>query len=263
MGNISACVTGPQLYVCPNIVLCCTKNNKIDKYIKTIDFDACQASSIPLVIKNGTDFKENCYVETGELVCDTPVPSSANCCESESHSCPPGCPPKIPTENHYPLLRSTETNPQSATSSPASPSTSSRAMQSSGTTTSTTDPLRAPNPAARTSVSSSGQLATPTSPQVLQNNRAAPKSNTAAVAGGIAGGIIGLALLLTVLAICSRRRTTRTLRGTDQGKLPVWGSGQARTIGAGGGELEEIKQGPSPSICNLFLRLCVKLTTSL
>ena len=87
-------------------------------------------------------------------------------------------------------------------------------------------------------------------------------SNTAAVAGGIAGGIVGLALLLAVLAICYRQRITRLLKGTDQGKLATWGSGQARATGAGGRELEEIKQGPSPSNYTLFPQQCDKLTIS-
>ena len=102
-------------------------------------------------------------------------------------------------------------------------------------------------------------IATTASKPVPPTYKPATKTNTAAVAGGIAGGIIGLALLLAVLAICYRRRPTRPLKLMDQRKLPTWGSGQARAIGADGGELEEIKQGPSPSNCTLFPRPSVKL----
>ena len=100
---------------------------------------------------------------------------------------------------------------------------------------------------------------TPVGQPLSQNSKS---SNTAAVAGGIAGGIVGLALLLAVLAICYRRRPTQLLKNTDQGKLSTWVSGQARAIGSGGRELEEIKQGPSPSNYTSFIQACVKLITS-
>lgn len=250
MSNASACSTGTQLYVfCSSeIKHCCTNSTNEACY----DNPYYDCPRVPPYYNqfsedwNASSLKIECQVYTPFLVCDKLWASYNDCCNSDSHKCV--CPQGEAPSQSVSFYLSTESKPQSAAT------TSPHVIESSGlssTTTSTAGPFGAQIPPARPSVLSSARLATPlatpTGRQDLQNSRAAPKANTAAVAGGIAGGIIGLALLLAVLAICYRRRPTRPLKNTDQGKLPRWGAGQARAIGAGGGELEEIKQGPSPS----------------
>ena len=174
----------------------------------------------------------------------TTPPPFMGCCKS--NPCSHGCPPEIP----------------STTSSSIS------SFASSPTSTNTAD-----TPAGANTVASAAQGLHTLSGSVPTVNAAAqsvihavtspPKSNTAAIAGGVVGGIVGLALLLALLAIHRRWRTTRPLQDMGEGRSPTWGSGNARSLQPGEAELEEMKQGPSPSKRTLSLRPCIELTASL
>ena len=84
-------------------------------------------------------------------------------------------------------------------------------------------------------------------PVGLPASRPTKSSNTATVAGGVTGGLVALALLLAILVHYRRWRATGPLQTTNQTKFSIRGSGRARPIDAGAAELQEIKQGPSPS----------------
>ena len=101
-----------------------------------------------------------------------------------------------------------------------------------------------------TSISLPGSTPTETAAgqSTLRPATPAPKSNTTAIAGGVAGGIVGLALLVALLTICCRRRTTGPQTHMDEGNSPTWGQGNARSSQPGDAEQEEIKQGPSLSM---------------
>ena len=270
--NNSACPSGSDLYVfCPHYehevfpVPCCMNTTSNG----TSCGDPCPYDGSRPTTHNATRIikRSTCHFEEDTtFVCKTPVPSYSDCCtQIEDTPCPQRC-SQVDAAADVSFVLGAGTESQSVTSPTSSPSTSpymthSPLLATATTSTIAIDPLRPQNSAALTSVLNSGPGATHTDQPDLQNNRAAPKSNTAAVAGGIAGGVVGLALLLAVLAICYRQRITGPLKGTDQRKLPTWGIGQARAIGAGGGELEEIKPGPSPSNYILFPRPCIKLIT--
>ena len=75
----------------------------------------------------------------------------------------------------------------------------------------------------------------------------APKSNVAAIAGGVIGGIVGLALVVGLLVICCRRRNTGPQHNINGGRYPAWDSGQPRSTQLDNAELGEMKQAASSS----------------
>ena len=74
--------------------------------------------------------------------------------------------------------------------------------------------------AASTSVSDSAP--SQTAPQTAT---AGSKPRTAAIAGGVVGGVAGLAVLAVLLALCYRRRNRRPPQQMSEEESPVWGSG--------------------------------------
>lgn len=96
-------------------------------------------------------------------------------------------------------------------------------------------------------ISGSKTTVAPTDQSVVQTPNPVPNSNNAAIAGGIAGGIVGLALLVALLAICYRRRTTRSQQHMNEGRSSRSGTGQARSLRCDDAELEEMKQGSPPT----------------
>ncbi|KAF6219475.1 hypothetical protein HO133_003942 [Letharia lupina] len=148
-------------------------------------------------------------------------------------------------------------SPKFQTCHPALMEADSNSFASSPTSTNTAD-----TPAGANTVASAAQGLHTLSGSVPTVNAAAqsvihavtspPKSNTAAIAGGVVGGIVGLALLLALLTIHRRWRTTRRLQDMGEGRSPTWGSGNARSLQPGEAELEEMKQGPSPTSSTLL-----------
>ena len=181
------------------------------------------------------------------------------CCKNETRPCP-NCPQGL---SIYPLLLSWETDTQTppatsvpyiATAPTVRPTLSSAANTAGqfGGVDSGSSPPSYPPPTSFTAQSftspasglGSSSTRTPVGLPVSKHTKA---SNTASVAGGVTGGIVAIALLLAIFVIYHRWRTTGPLRNRDQKKFSIWGSGQARPIDAGAAELQEIKQGPSPS----------------
>ena len=75
----------------------------------------------------------------------------------------------------------------------------------------------------------------------------APKSNPTAIAGGVAGGIVGLALLVGLFTICCRRRHTIPQHDVDEGRSLALGSAQPNSTQPDNAELVGMKQGASSS----------------
>ena len=87
-------------------------------------------------------------------------------------------------------------------------------------------------------------------------------SNPTAIAGGVAGGIVGLALLVGLLAICCRRRHVRPQHDMDEGGSLASGSVLPDSTQLDHAELEAMKQGASSSQSHqLSLRPCRQLIT--
>lgn len=111
----------------------------------------------------------------------------------------------------------------------------------------------AQGPASMTSVPSAVTAAAKTTQSAIQTATESQKSNTAAIEGGVAGGIIGLALLIGLLAICCHRRM-KPRQLMDKGRSPPWSLGLARSLQPVNADLEEMKQGSSQSVlCHLSI----------
>lgn len=99
-----------------------------------------------------------------------------------------------------------------------------------------------------------------TSTPVSESTSTSP--NTAAIAGGVVGGIAGLALLVGLLVLYRRRRKTKTEDGIDNESFSAWNSGQPHSMQPGSAELNEIKQGPSTSQLLLLLHTIIHTANS-
>lgn len=203
----------------------------------------------------------------------TTPPPFMGCCKS--YPCSDGCPPENLTESFLAFNSSDDLDfgflSAIGASIPSTTSSSISSFASSPTSTNTADTPAGANTVAsaaqgfHTSISLSGSATTVNAAgqSVIHAVTSPPKSNTAAIAGGVVGGVVGLALLLALLTIHRRWRPTRPLQDVGEGGSPTWGSGNARSLQSGEAELEEMKQGPSPSKRTLSLRPCIELTASL
>ena len=172
-----------------------------------------------------------------------------SCCMNETSQCT-SCSQVESNQSWFLILDAgSEVSPSSPVNSPSASSnttdTSGEANLTSTTKISATPTSSTAQIAAtQNSVSDSQSTTTPVGRPVSSDSRS---SNTAAVAGGVTGGIVALALLLAILVVYCRRRITGPLKNADQRKISTWGSGEAHPIQAGDAELQEIKQGRSPS----------------
>ena len=170
-----------------------------------------------------------------------------------------------------PSLSTPEVPVSSRTSSSPSPSSSLSSSYSAfphtGFITSTTDlgsvSTETPGQQATLSTVSTLPESTSSSPNAATlPESASTSSNVAAIAGGVAGGIAGLALLVGLFAICRHRRKIRSQRGIGKGRFSAWNSGQPRSMQPGSAELDEIKQGPSTRKLPLLLHTIILKTNS-
>lgn len=160
--------------------------------------------------------------------------------------CSHGCSKEDPTQafsTYGPKLtdRSTTFIPMSTKEASNSSTTSSVSPSSINTSFDTPTPAHSSVLTANLAGQSALHTETP-APKIT--NPLATKSNATAIAGGVAGGIVGLALLVGLLAICCRRRNTRPL---DEGRSLAWGSGPPYSTQPDNAELEVMKQGASSS----------------
>ena len=264
--SLSPCPSGGQFYACASFIGCCMTQtcNKLDR---------CSDDSLrPASFNVSYSKKGHCNADSNWIECEHTLHSFMGCCKSNINPCLYGCPQGDLTPARLSFNQDIAGDFLSTagplipyTGSPTSiktpdvpegivPATST----AQGSATSSSIPTSVPtvNQAANTAENTAGQ-----SP--LQTAKSAPRSNTAAIAGGVVGGIVGLGCLLALLAIYCRRRIARPIQGIDDGRYPASGTGSVRALQPDNAELEELKQGPSPSKCMFSIGLCIELTVSL
>lgn len=226
----SPCPNDGQFNACSGLSGCCT--------IESCDGgDGCPYIDLEPASFNATSSgEEACRVDSEWVGCDYRTPSCI-CCKS--HPWSDGSPPKNLTQGKLAINSSGVgyfpfDTIEVWTSSPMFPSPASVPTSTKEVNTLTS-----------ISVTESLSAAT-TAPQPGQTIRPVPTPSTATIAGGVTGGVVGLALLVALLAICCRRRTTRQQQHTNEEKSPTWSSGRSRVIQPDAAELDEIKQGQSP-----------------
>lgn len=191
------------------------------------------------------DVTQGCHQGSSGYTCPDAISiASMSCCERDpcSHGCPKGDRTQA-SLTHGPKLtdKSVTSIPMSTNEASNSSTTSSVSPSSINTSFDTPTPAHSSVPT--TNVAGQSALHTET-PAPKTTNPTALKSNATAIAGGVTGGIIGLALLIGLLAICCRRRNTRPL---DEGRSLAWGSGPPYSTQPDNAELEVMKQGASSS----------------
>lgn len=222
MPSLSPC----QFYVCSGLVAYCPPG--------TCNFVCPNSNPKPASFNATCSGNGDCHAGSNRTACDdTNWSTRKGCCESHFDGCDGDCPQGNFTISYFPL------DPDaSSTSSP---------MPTNIATSPAVIPT-AQGSATSTSVSGSVPAATPAGQSAFHTATPAPKSNNGAIAGGVVGGVAGLALLVAVLAIYCRRRTSRPLQDMDEGRSATRDSGVARSSQPNiDAELEEIKQGHSPS----------------
>ncbi|KAF6228570.1 hypothetical protein HO173_011873 [Letharia columbiana] len=259
MSNMQSCPGGGRFQVCHlrnRFVGCCSTSACTDGCPHD---DLRPASFNPHIRSQNQDCRQgglwyNCLF--------TNSPGFMGCCKS--NPCSDGCPPGNLTESFLAFNSSDDFDfgflSAIGASIPSTTSSSISSFASSPTSINTADTPAGANTVAsaaqgfHTSISLSGSATTVNAAgqSVIHAVTSPPKSNTAAIAGGVVGGIVGLALLLALLTIHRRWRTTRPLQDVGEGRSPTWGSGNARSLQSGEAELEEMKQGPSPTSSTLL-----------
>lgn len=255
------CPSGGRFYACPTFLGCCA--------IETcsIDLDRCPTDELKPASFNAT-YSGSGKCHTGSwMACQNTTLSFMGCCKSDNH-CASGCPPGDLTPGHLsdqhilvPLSSATATsitNPERPYALFTMPTDTPDASGETVPGTSTAQGF-----ATSASVPDSVPAAITTGQSGLQTAKSVPRSNTAAIAGGVVGGIVGLAFLVALLAIYCRRRFTRPPQDIDDGRTSTLGTGNVRALRPNNAELEEIKQGPSPSKCTITIGACIDLMASL
>lgn len=249
-----------HFWICDDLIGCC-KSDSCNGLWKDTNEKPRFVTFEATFYHNGT------YRASNNGTCEYFSSSSNSCCDSDSYTCPVNCPHELPKDllsdifhpTTSPSIARTSSKLSSSTSSPQYLEMSSSVSSSVPTTTAASQSTPLNDTPASSSVSSSIAATTvedqPTRPtdthSSASTNTPTSKSNSTAIAGGVAGGIVGLALLVGLLAICCRRRTARPQQ-TVEGRSSVLGSGQPRSLQTDSAELEEMKQGPTPSRCSFL-----------
>lgn len=194
---------------------------------------------------HGDDVTQGCHQGSSWYTCSDAIPlSSMGCCKPDP--CSHGCPKEDPTQaflTYGPKLTDKSGTFIPTSTNQASNSSTTSSVSPSSINTSFDTPTPAHSSVLTANVAGQPALHTET-PAPKTINPSASKSNATAIAGGVAGGIVGLALLVGLLAICCRRRNTRPL---DEGRSLAWGSGPPYSTQPDNAELEVMKQGASSS----------------
>ncbi len=265
--SLSPCPSGGQFYACFSFVGCCTT--------QTCDnFDHCSDDNLRPASFNASYSNEGyCHGGSSWMACEHTLSSFMGCCKDNNiNTCRDGCPQEDLTparlsfnQNIVDEFSSTAVPFVPYTGSPTSIKTEgmvpvTSTARGSATSSSIPDNIPTVNQAANTAKNTAANTA---GQSPLQTAKSPPRSNTAAIAGGVVGGIVGLGCLLALLAIYRRRRIARPIQGIDDGRYPALGTGSVRALQPDNAELEEMKQGPSPSKCIFSSGLCIELTESL
>ena len=183
------------------------------------------------------------YSDSNSTICEKPVLLPKGSCKNDT--CPQGnlnLSFILEIEAYYPSADD-QPPPPSSSSSESNPSSTNTLYVPGGAaqqaSTTQESPFSSSMPTGMSTAIFETQSALPTA-------TSAPEKHTAAIAGGVVGGVVGLALLVGLIAICCHRRTDKARR-LDEVNSPAWGMGQNRSIHPNDAELEEMKQGASPS----------------
>lgn len=273
MPSQPSCPYGGQFHICLNMttpfVGCCT-----EKIPACSNDNGCQVGDLfPMswiADDYSDDLSQSCDSGSVWYICSeehlqhkSPSPFMG-CCKS--NPCIEGCPTGDLTQAfltnktvHHFLSVIGLSAPSTASPRPSSSSSSSSSSSPTNIGFDEETPVYSSAPTATTAGHSALLTGTPASKSTntpasitadtfhsTSTNTTNPKSNSTAIAGGVTGGIVGLALLVGLLAICCRRRNARP-QHTVEGRSSALGSGQPRSLQADSAELEEMKQGPTPS----------------
>ena len=234
------CPDGVHFYKCHKSIKCCTIFQNGDDHCPS---DQKQATWSATYSDGGRwDASSN------STTCENQAASHMGCCKIETSKCAFGCPQSNLSTSFVNFDLVVDAESQSVQS------------QTITATTLTLELAHTPKVlggavqqvSATQDSSSSSSIPTSVSTAIYESQSAPPRAtstpetNSAAIAGGVAGGIVGLALLVGILAICYRRQTSR-VRHVDEGRSPSWALGHGHSIHPNDAALEQIKQGASPS----------------
>ena len=191
--------------------------------------------------------KGELHVDRNSTLCE--ILSFKGCCIPEAPQCALGCPHGNLNQSFLEFYPNLVANDQPAATETLNDAT--EVSYLSPTFSSTVGPSRGiPQTSTPQSFfsSASAPIVTPTAttggPLALQTSPSPSKTNTAAIAGGVTGGVVGAALLIGMLAIYCRRRITQSRPRMNEAGLFPWSLGKPRQ--QDGVKLEETKQEPSP-----------------
>ena len=237
----SICPGDSHFYACDQSLGCCTLGVCNDLY-------DCPKSDLKSTNVHAT----NCSADSRrQIICENAAPLSTGCCKSNLGACSFVCPQKDDTEGLFlfetvraSILLVESQSVSYRTSTLASPIMSAKPTDPPGGALqeTPTEPIPAaptPGPSIVTA-NIAGQPA-------LQTTGPNPKTNTAAIAGGVVGGVVGVALLVGLIAIICRHRINKSRQRMDESNSTGWGPGQGRSRDFENAELDEMKNGPSSS----------------
>ena len=246
------CPPGSQFYTCKNLtnhfVRCCNTplcNDAADGVDGTNGCPDKDLKPASFTEYHDDDVTQGCHQGSLWYTCPDAIPLPfLGCCKH--NPCSHGCPKEDFTQAF--LMYDPKSTDQGVAFIPLSTNEASNSSTTSSVSPSSTNTSFDTSTSAHSSVLTAdvaGQSALHTeTPAPKTTDTPAPKSNATAIAGGVAGGIVGLALLVGLLAICCRRRNTRPL---DEGRSLARGSGPPDSTQPDNAELEFMKQGASSS----------------